>query len=367
MSFADVQVWINSVKQDATDYVLSDADGSSLPTVTFFNAPNAGDDISITYIQDAEYFIDEAEDKLRLSGSLVYPNNSLIAVTSFSDHDVYKIKTKVFVGTDQFSSTIGIDVGFDEIGFDQNGFDTVAQIQRFIAEYVIDETQNTAERVFVSVNGIRLAPNRDYTVNNGIIGLAQSVNIDDNTVVVITWMSPNIYTTATTYRIFNDMNGNVSYNRVSAEQSTTLAQELKITDSDIVVNDGSALADPNPTLGIPGVIFVGKERIVYYQKQGNVLSQIRRGTAGTAASNVHGIGFVVSDASNRTVVPGNNNVTWYTVDSTGNTPSNGSGLQSSDSIQAKFLKEFKGIVPIDGFVQIGGYILSGYVVDGYVE
>lgn len=367
LSFADVQVWKNSIKQDATDYILSDADGSSIPTVTFFTAPLVGDDISITYIKEAEYFIDEQDDKIRLSGSLTYSDNSLLAITSFSDHDVYKIKTKVFKGTDQFFSSQSIPVGFDDVGFDNTEFDSTSSISIFKVEYQIDQSQNVAERVFVTIDGIKLIPNVDYSINNGLIDLAKSINIVDESEVVITWFSPNVYTKATTFRIFNDMNGNVSYNRVAAEQSTTIIKELKITDSEIHVNDGSSLSDPNPSLGIPGVVFIGKERIVYYSKQGNVLSQLLRGTAGTGAAATYDVGFVVTDASQRTAIPGNNNTTWYNVDTIANTPSNGKGLQTSDTIQAKFLKELTGIVPIDSFVQIGGYLLNGYVVNGYVE
>ena len=368
LSFADVQVWKNKLRQDATDYVLTDADdGSSLPMVTFFTTPFLDDDISITYTKDAEYFVDEQDNKLRISENLSFADNSLIAVTSFSDHDVYKIKTKVFSGTDQFVSTSEVQVGFDKIGFDQNGFDAIATIEQFKVEYQIDETQNIEEKIFVSYDGVRLKPNRDYSVTNGVVNLASSLLINDNTEIVITWFSPKVYTNATTFQIFNDMNGNVSYNRVAAQQSTTLAQELKITDSEIKVTDGSSLGEPNPTLGIPGIIFVGKERIVYYEKQGNILRQLRRGTAGTAAALSYATGFVVTDAGNRTAIPGNNNKVWYDSSIEGSTPSNGLGLQTANTIQAKFLKEFNGIIPIDSFVQIGGYILSGYVVDGYVE
>ena len=367
LSFADVQVWKNSIKQSAADYVLSVADGSTIPTVTFFTAPNVGDDISITYINDAKFFIDEQNDTIRLSGSLVYSDNSLLAITSFSDHDVYKIKTKVFSGTDQFLDTQSIPVGFGYIGFDETGFDAVESLTTFNVSYQIDQLQDVNERVFVSLDGIVLIPGLEYTVNNGIIDIAETIVVDGTSELVATWFSPNIYENATTFQIFNDMNGNVSYHRVAAEQSTTLSRELKITDSEIHVADGAALSEPNATLGLPGVIFVGNERIVYYKKQGNVLSQLRRGTLGTAAAKIHNSGFVVVDASKRTEIPGNNTVTWYNLDLSENTPSDGKGLQTSDTIQAKFLKEFTGIVPVNGFVQIGGYILNGYVVNGYVE
>ena len=53
---------------------------------------------------------------------------------------------------------------------------------------------------------------------------------------------------------------------------------------------------------LPGVIFIGKERIEYFYKSGNVLSNIRRGTLGTAILN-HQIGARVEDASGKQTVP----------------------------------------------------------------
>ena len=112
------------------------------------------------------------------------------------------------------------------------------------------------------------------------------------------------------YRIFKDMNDNYTYLRIDANATTTLAQALSISSNTIVVADSSKLPRPAPYGANPGVIYVNGERITYYQIDDatNTLSQIRRGTLGTAA-NIHANGSVVVDGSTAQKVPYSDNYT----------------------------------------------------------
>ena len=367
LTFAEVGVWLNGTKQDATDYVLSTADGSTIPTATFFDAPNAGDEISITYTAEADYFYDSADNSIRINENVTVPDGSLLAVSSFSSHDVYKIKTKVFVGSEQLITTATVIPGFDESGFDEISFDSETSIELIDIAYPIDSNQNSATDVLVAIDGRKMVPNSDYVVENGLVVLADSIIVDDETVIVITWTSATEYKQASTFQIFKDMNDTVSYNRLSSDESTVLAQNLSLTDTEIFVEDASNLAEPNPELGIPGVVFVNAERITYYTKTGNTLGQIRRGTNGTGALTVHEVGSLVIDTSDKTSIPGGGDSVWYTAGS--GTPSNGAGLQSSDTIQAKFITEKKGLVVSRSSIDpaVNTHIESGYVEDGYVD
>jgi hypothetical protein len=158
------------------------------------------------------------------------------------------------------------------------------------------------------------------------------------------------------FRVFQPMSANIEYTRISANATTTLAANLKLTDDQIVVADASVLPEPSASLANPGVVFVNGERIIYYQKYdfaklstaipwtantqipvdtlialdsnvylttGNVyananvyvnsaniqlitlnsLRQIRRGVDGTGAANVVLIGNVVSDSSRAQLIP----------------------------------------------------------------
>jgi hypothetical protein len=364
---AEVQVWVGETKQDLTQYILSAVDGSSVPTITFFGPPIAGAQLSVTYTGKADYFYDSVDNTIRINENINITNGSLLAITSFSSHDVYQMKTKVFVGSDQLVTTTIVNPGFDEAGFDQIAFDTVTSIDLINVEYPIDNDQNDATTVLVHVDGRKLMPNSEYVVTNGKVKLADNINITEQTKLVITWTSAEQYKVASTFQIFKDMNDTVFYNRMAADESTTLAQDLKITDTEIVVVDGSRLAEPNPSENIPGVVFINAERIVYYTKSGNTLGQLLRSTNGTGAAQLHDAGSVVIDTSQRTAIPGGGNVTWYTV-GTG-VPSDGQGLQNSETIQARFITEKKGIVVSRSAVdsEINTYIQPGYVEDGYVE
>ena len=62
------------------------------------------------------------------------------------------------------------------------------------------------------------------------------------------------------------------------------------------------LTTPNAGNNQPGVVFVDKERIEYFVKTGNTLSQLRRGTLGTGIK-AHASGASVVDAGGQQTVP----------------------------------------------------------------
>jgi hypothetical protein len=342
LTFAGVQVWVDGTRLDSTSYALGEPDGVSIPLVTFFNAPVIGADISVTYTGQAEYFYSTGDNTVRIADHIAIADGSLIAITSFSSHDVYKIKTKVFVGTDQFVSSQVIQLGYDEGGFDSSAFDSTDSITVIDITYPTEATQNDALKVFVYVDGTRQTPNNDYTISDGFVTFADSINITNSTEIVITWTSSNLYKLTSTFQIFKGMDETVEYNRVAVSESTALAANLYLTDTEITVVDGSNLAEPNPDMSIPGVVFINSERIVYYTKSGNTLGQLRRGTQGTGAKTMHAVGSIVTDASLRTRIPNGADRTWYNTGAS--TPADGSGLQSANTIQARFLTEKKGLV-----------------------
>jgi hypothetical protein len=342
LTFAEVQVWVDDVRKDASSYVLSEADGSTIPFVTFFDPPEPGTNISITYTGEAEYFYSRSNNTVRIRENISVASGSLLAIITSSAHDIFRFKTKVFIGTEQLISTSSFVPGFDEGGFDTVDFDTTTTVNTFKVEYDLnDALQNDAARMFVYIDGVKQIPNRDYIVDGGRVILAESIVITDTSVVIVTWMSPNFYKSASTFRIFKGMDDRYEFTRVAVDESTVLAQDLTITDTEIVVADANNLADPNPGLGIPGVIFIDGERIVYYTKSGNTLGQIRRGVNGTGAKLKHNRGDRVIDASMRTQIPDAETAVWY--DSSDSAPSNGKTLQVSNTQQARFITALQGL------------------------
>lgn len=119
------------------------------------------------------------------------------------------------------------------------------------------------------------------------------------------------------YRMFKDMNDEYSY--ATMANTTTLVQTLNLNDATIVVANAanitmpitvnvapivrdlrvSLTANANYTLTIPGVIFIGTERIEFSNSSATTgqvtLSNIRRATSGTSAIASYAANTVVTD------------------------------------------------------------------------
>jgi hypothetical protein len=109
-------------------------------------------------------------------------------------------------------------------------------------------------------------------------------------------------TGATGFRIFKDMLNRTFYKRISKTATTQLVDDLIDTINTMQVKDGTALPEPNAANNLPGVVFIDKERIEYFTKNGNTLGQLRRGTLGTGIKD-HSDGTLVVDASGSQTIP----------------------------------------------------------------
>jgi hypothetical protein len=195
--------------------------------------------------------------------------------------------------------------------------------------------------------GQRLDPNVDYKmISPTVIEVGSGLGINPNSILVVTSFYETAQHPSIGFRIFHDLNGNVSYRRINASTTTELATDLVISDSEISVADASILGEPSPGNNIPGVIFVGAERITYYGRDviNNKLTQIRRGTAGTPILE-HSAGAMVVDGGLGEEIPGAHNTVWYSA-GTG-TASNGLGLQNSTTTQAQFLLNGAAKLPLN--------------------
>lgn len=344
IGLSKVEIWVNGEKVNIADYSITPYDGSTTPQIILATPPEEGADISITYTAEAEYTYNELTRTIQLANAVPVADGSILAVTAFGNHDPYKFKTKVFKGVDYSTATVSVDVGFDTTSFDFDDFDSSYTAVRAIGKrYEIDTNQNNAEKVFINIDGLRLTPSFDYSVTNGSIIVSDNITISDDSIIIVTWMDPTSFVDASTFRIFKDLNDNVSYNRIAVVDATSLAKDLSIKDEEIHLISTDVLGLPNINKNIPGVIFINNERITFWNIEGNVLSNIRRGTAGTAASEFYAKGTTVVDGSSKSEVPNGKLRTWY--DLGDGAPSNGTGLMQSNTIQVNFLKSSVGIIP----------------------
>jgi len=147
--------------------------------------------------------------------------------------------------------------------------------------------------VWVYKNGIKQIQDVDYYISlpRGVIYLNEDTTESD-TITIVTFGS-SIFRLPSAFEINKDMLNVYRYNRYSRSAEVTLANALNYYDTEITVTDASDLFQPISSRNIPGAIIINSERIEYMQKNGNVLSQLRRGVHGTAIKEVHSAGSSV--------------------------------------------------------------------------
>ena len=147
--------------------------------------------------------------------------------------------------------------------------------------YVLKYQPISSEFIWVYANGARLTSGVDYRfdVNKNSIYLKTDTTESDTVKVVI--FGTQKFRLPSAYEIHKDMLNIHHYKRYSSG-NVQLSKELNYYDTTIEVTNGTLLGEPNSERNIPGVIEINKERIEYFVKSGNVLSQLRRGANGTS-------------------------------------------------------------------------------------
>jgi hypothetical protein len=154
---------------------------------------------------------------------------------------------------------------------------------------------------FVWLNGVQQVQNYDFTITgNTITFVGKTITASDRLDVMYFALESAV--SATGFRIFKDMLNRTFYKRISKNSTTELVDDLIDTINTIQVKDGTALPEPDASNNMPGVIFIDKERIEYFTKNGNTLGQLRRGTLGTGIKD-HSDGTLVVDASGTQTIP----------------------------------------------------------------
>jgi hypothetical protein len=170
-------------------------------------------------------------------------------------------------------------------------------------QYQLPRNPLDVNYIWVYKNGTRLTRDRDYSISlpRGVVYLTDLSTTADE--VKIVQFGNIVYEPPKAFEIFKDMLNNYHYKRHSRKNSVKLAKDLYYYDTTVELTDASGLPTPLPTRNIPGVIVINKERIEYFSKVGNVLSQLRRGCLGTAIAEKHSINSFVVDAGFTETLP----------------------------------------------------------------
>ena len=265
-----VRVFINGVKKDQfSDYQIN-IDAKS---ITFNIAPGSSDLVAISTTVGTHYF--DSSDQI-----VIQPDNMSLDGITLSQGDIITATT--------FNNAVGMNQRREIFHGNSQG------------EYNLFQPPLNNDYIFVWANGTNLVQGFDWTVTGNKISMNRTLHTNDRVDVMYFVNEGNNFSTG--FRIFKDMLNRTFYKRISQTNTTKLAANLLLNDKIITVVDGSKLKATDGSTLLPGVIFIDNERIEYLYKNGNVLSNIRRGTLGTAIKN-HTAGAEVVDTSGQQTVP----------------------------------------------------------------
>jgi hypothetical protein len=347
------------------DYTVS----TGTQFITMITIPNEGDIVVVTDNTSADFTVSLDGETVNMSGDVPQTASSDIKFQAFSNHDPLRIQTKVYVGQGTGSTTT--EDAFDAVNFDTAGFDRQVT-SGTVGTYAIDRTATNVNHFWITVDGKRLHPG-DYIVSGTNVIMSEAIQdtIGGSSIVIITHFSENTIQYPVGFRIFQDMNGNIEYLRLAKDNTTVVTQTVEVTDTKIYVDDASVLPFVNVSSSDPGVVFIGGERITYWEVslEDNYISNLRRGTAGTGTLQRITPGFIVVDGSKDQTLPDSTTHTkvWYDA-GIHNTAANGLGIQQATTINANFLRKKQAQIPNYRLeLNEKNYFASDYVVDGYAE
>lgn len=188
--------------------------------------------------------------------------------------------------------------------------------------YTLSQTVADDNLVWVYLNGVPLVHRYDFEILEDLktIELSEWINVISSDKIVIAFFQlAGSRGGILGYRVFKDFFDRIQYKRLSKNYSTILTRPLKYDDTEIHVEDGSALVPPNPQINIPGVVIIDGERIEFSRKDGNILGQLRRATLGTGPVPVSQIGTTVIDQTIQQTIPYNESMLVQTFTSTNTT------------------------------------------------
>ena len=289
VNITDINVLVSgNILTFGTDYTI-DPSGITIKINKSTYKKYTGQQLVVSIIVGEGYTFNPITNQITFKQS--YDNTHTVEVISSYVHDILNIERTAVTVTTTASVTP-----------DTVAFYTYRAIVS--GEVILSRTVLSDYYVWVMKNQILLVPSIDYKLASDYksILLAEAPGISD-TITVMTFGNNVLPEAGISYMQFKDMLNRVSYKRLSANKRTTLMEDLRWNDKQIVVDDASMFSLPNPAQNKPGVVEIRGERIEYFAISGNTLSRLRRGTLGTGVFNLNKAGTYVQDIGPSETVP----------------------------------------------------------------
>jgi hypothetical protein len=195
------------------------------------------------------------------------------------------------------------DTSTDSLNFEPGAFDYSEGVVISVNDLQLGRAIVDPARLWVTLNGNRLFNGVDFTINGEELVLSSGL-LNTLDVVMVTEYTDSTVPESMAFRIFQDMRGNQLTYRITTDTTTSLTATLSATDDIIYVENARALGAPELSTNIWGILTINGERIMYREIDyvNNIVSGLRRGTAGTAAAN-HSAGAIVYDLGLGNLMP----------------------------------------------------------------
>ena len=231
----------------------------------------SGEKLTIVIDNDAEYTITNNT----ITFTDTYPNGTIFEVISFYNHNVLGIERTV----DELIPTTAIANGTAEY------YELAGKLG---GKFKLRNTAISGDFVWVIKNSTLLMSGVDYRLDTDHTTIKLNNYLFDGDIIQIIAFTNTVVHDSFAYMQFKDMLNRVHYKRLNKSKSTRLDKDLTQFSKTITVLDGTVLDTPVASKNLPGIIEINGERIEYFNKVGNVLSQLRRGTLGTGIPVLHG-------------------------------------------------------------------------------
>ena len=277
----------------SNEFVLGNDPDEAAGTISSNNIKVYVNNVLRTFIQ--EYLYSGPTETLSISPEILSVGDVIKIENDFRAE--YAIVGTSLVFNSNLDSTIGINDVVNVTWF--NEYPTMNLVSDEFSggkiHYELAHTPLNVSYVWVYKNGIRLTQDQDYRVSlprSVVYLINDSISAD---IIKIVLFSNSIYREPSAFEIHKDMLNMFHFNRYAILDSIRLSTDLNYYDQTINITDASLLQEPIAQRNVPGIIHINGERIEYMKKEGNVLSQLRRGTKGTAIPEIHSAGILVVD------------------------------------------------------------------------
>jgi len=274
-----VEVYIDDTKLQYLQDYNWDSDRAAVILDNNVVSFDAGQDLKVYVRHNAEYqfgnFVNE---------EFIVDNNTITFDTIYAENakiKIYRFNNATHQGLIRDRITVKSLSGLQENTKEWRKISNIINKKINLTTETVD-----AQYVWLSRNKQLLTPNVDYVIDSSkkVIEIITDVDLGDEFLVIHFAAGP--VQSELSWIQFKDILNRTRFYAITNNQEYTLADDLYWYDKKLTLKN----ADNLPSPGVndkPGIIWINGERIEYYVRDGNVISQIRRGTLGTGVPVLH--------------------------------------------------------------------------------